>query len=581
MIMKSFVLGCAIVSCLLTVSPVAWSVSGEFQIINGVRVLNLWGTYSDMGYAHGYLLGTEIMDVVNQYMMPMIGAAAYQQYALPLYRQWFDFPDDYLEEVTQIRNGMIAAGTDLTITQLGRDLTVEDLCVMNCVVDLTQFMSTNADMTMACSSVNGWGDGTEIDPYLPRGLIHCRDLDWSDTASHLLGRKSVIMAYSPSDSRAQAWIAISFPGFVGCLSGMNRDGVGATLNVGNYKVNPGSATSMQPICIQLRSALEIQDPNQDGRSDAEDVYDYLDEHARAPSTIITAFGPSLSDARLDPPALVVESNHTGIAKRLPSHDPELGPDFLAATNYHRLLYTPQSCYRYDQIKARVNEDRRLTAAEAWSIEQDVHLAWTLQTMLFRPDIREVWFASTVNATPAPFNTPARLNWGDLFPGTPTPTAAPGEPTHTPHPPTATASPFPATATPTPLASQTAQPSPTPTSGSGSIVFLFGLNADFFQPGDPFLLTYQIQNSTPSDVSAALWIILDVYSQYWFYPGWTQTAEYDAQALGAGADTGVRIVFDFDWPQTDSHADGLMFWSALTTPDTFELITEVKSAEFGF
>lgn len=567
------------------VSPEAsLAVSGEFEEVNGVRILHLWGDYQEMGFAHGFLLGDEIMEVVNDYMIPLIGAAAYQESALPAYRLWMNFPTSYLLELTGLRAGMIEAGTDIEITALHRDITVEDLCVMNCVVDLTQFMSINSNMDFACSSLNAWGAGTQSDPILPGGLIHCRDLDWSDTSDHLLGRRSVVIAYSPNAADTQNWFAVTFPGFIGCLSGMNQNGIGSTLNVGNFKVNPGSATNMVPICIQVRSALEQVDPNGDGKADAEDVFSTLESQSRAPSTIISAFGPSSGNDRLDPPALVVESNHTGIAKRLPSHDSELAPEFLAATNYHRVLYTSPNCWRYEKIKLMINDDRVVDSAEAWTIEREVHLAWTLQTMLFRPDIRELWFSSTINSTPAPFNTPAQVNWGDLFPGTATPTAEPGEPTNTPMPPTITPSPRPSTATPTPQPSETnppTTPTATPTTAGDSMTLDLTLNASFFQAGNPFLLTYQIVNPTANSFNTALWIILDVYGAYWFFPSWTTAPEYEPKTIASGADTGIITVLDFAWPQTDSHAEGLRFWSALTDTTVFNLFSDVRFVEFGF
>ncbi len=48
--------------CLLIVCPLfSEDVNGSIEYIGDIRILNLWGTWPEMGYAHGYLLGPDIV----------------------------------------------------------------------------------------------------------------------------------------------------------------------------------------------------------------------------------------------------------------------------------------------------------------------------------------------------------------------------------------------------------------------------------------------------------------------------------------------------------------------------------------
>lgn len=44
----------------------AQPVKGELTTINGKRVLRVWGSHYDMGYAHGYLLEDKIVELLEK-----------------------------------------------------------------------------------------------------------------------------------------------------------------------------------------------------------------------------------------------------------------------------------------------------------------------------------------------------------------------------------------------------------------------------------------------------------------------------------------------------------------------------------
>ena len=44
-------------------------INGTLDVIHGKKVLKVWGTHSERGYAHGYLLGEEIKHVFDEYVI--------------------------------------------------------------------------------------------------------------------------------------------------------------------------------------------------------------------------------------------------------------------------------------------------------------------------------------------------------------------------------------------------------------------------------------------------------------------------------------------------------------------------------
>ncbi|MBN1552696.1 VCBS repeat-containing protein [bacterium] len=171
-------------------------------------------------------------------------------------------------------------------------------------------------------------------------------------------------------------------------------------------------------------------------------------------------------------------------------------------------------------------------------------------------------------TPPPTHTPTELP-------TDTPTT---QPTNTPtNPPTNTPTDLPTespTDTPTPFTSPTGTPT-CPPSG----VFL-SLSADHFYPGNQFLLEAQVCNGE-RDVSLdfLLFIMLDVYGDYFFYPSWGTVLDY-ASLSQPPCSCSNYVIFDFMWPDTGSEASGIILWAAVTD-EFFNLIGSYDYVEFGW
>jgi hypothetical protein len=163
--------------------------------------------------------------------------------------------------------------------------------------------------------------------------------------------------------------------------------------------------------------------------------------------------------------------------------------------------------------------------------------------------------------------------------TPEPTDTPVPPTHTP-----TSSPVPDTPTPTPTgAPPTATPEPTPTPPDDDCDW-FGTHLelsqdDLYRAGDVFWLKCHIcVDASVLDVPTA--ILLGVYGEYWFWPGWTQDFDMKIMDYSPGLTTFYGFT-PFTWPTVDGHVTGLEFYAAMLTPQIDDIVGDLGYLVFGY
>lgn len=164
----------------------------------------------------------------------------------------------------------------------------------------------------------------------------------------------------------------------------------------------------------------------------------------------------------------------------------------------------------------------------------------------------------------------------------TPSAPTATPTATPTPGPATATP---TRTPTPEPGATSTPTTTPEPATPTPPqFETGIdiwtNQTMYRAGDEFLLQARCMNAESDSLMAEEYIILDVYSSYWFWPSWTPDIEFWPIALDPYSFKNQTIL-QFMWPSGAGKADNIRFWAAMMTPGGGELIGKYSACSFGF
>ncbi len=356
------------------------------------KYIQVWGSNYEMGYAHGFLLAEEVMAQATRWLIGntshhIFTPAQWENMILPYWSIRFSVPSKYQQEAQGLYDGLIAKGVSPFHPGLARDITVQDILCSSVWCDLFGF---------ACSSVSGWGESTANDDTLQGGLVMCRDMDFFAGRCMSATNTSLVVACSPSASNEQEFISIGGAGEIGCGSGVNREGVGLCLNMGNHAdTNYVPPNSLVPIMLSTRNAIEIIDPDNSGVHDIFDITYSLDYETSLFTWEMHLFSPY--GIPQPTPAGILELNNIGDSLRLVSDNtipPQINSQFnLAVTNHHRVLYPPVYCSRYQEMADSLNADFHLTTQRAIAIENAVAREYsssyghcTAQQMVFRPNI---------------------------------------------------------------------------------------------------------------------------------------------------------------------------------------------------
>lgn len=413
----------------------AKTIKGRIDTVKGKTVLTLWGSHFEMGYAHGYLLADEILNIIENYMLGNLYDPEHYWRTVILIKRYVRVPRIFRREIAGMFQGIVDARGEQGVfsTTLNRDFKPVDLLAWNMVPDIFRLSFTDASFFQQprfSSSIAGWGDGTA-----DGNVIIARDLDFG-APGDLLDQSSIIIAYQPRLLLQHAWISIGWPGFMGCLTGMNDEGVGAALDLGN---NPpelddlllplanlylGIPRYYSPITFALRTGLEAYRCRKYRADPIGNLFAIVSSKHIAGSFDIHVFSPFLSDdLQPESPAAIIECNNRGTVLRTPDDNQQYEPKlfskyFLAVTNHHRKLEQPVFSPRYETQVERLNAIDFLTMDKAFAIEraisQEVSPFNTVQMVGFIPETREIWVAFGDGILRAPEIEPTLFQWNDIF-----------------------------------------------------------------------------------------------------------------------------------------------------------------------
>jgi hypothetical protein len=136
--------------------------------------------------------------------------------------------------------------------------------------------------------------------------------------------------------------------------------------------------------------------------------------------------------------------------------------------------------------------------------------------------------------------------------------------------------------PTPTPTPPDEPTPTPTPPDEPCVeysIALDMGSDYFCPGDTFGLMATLCN--PEDTQyLPVWVILDVWGEFWFAPSWSQSIDYYlSPPLPAGWST-MEVIPPFTWPNVEGSFQGAIFWGAISNT-RFEILSNVEMLTFGW
>ena len=105
-------------------------------------------------------------------------------------------------------------------------------------------------------------------------------------------------------------------------------------------------------------------------------------------------------------------------------------------------------------------------------------------------------------------------------------------------------------------------------------------ADHYVTGDTFYLNTQIWNPNVPEKQTAVFVFLDVFGSYFFWPGWTETPDFKFIDLPSGP-LNLSILPEFQWPADTGTIDGIGIYAAMTDHSLTELYGSYDHVTFGW
>ena len=210
---------------------------GSCAMVRGRAVLRLGpGTAHERGVAHGTLVGRQVMDVLEFFLLEdrVRDMAAYETVVRPklIAQRLFVTPDEALDEARGIVDGVRAAGVPLTLAaSVGRG--PWDIIALNAYGELTALADMPGRLRGGpqCSQLLFWGDrtkGSDVDG----GTIAGRNMDGEIDVRKVTVTHLVIFAVDPGAAAGRRFASVMWPGFLGTYSGVNEDGLYLMANAG-------------------------------------------------------------------------------------------------------------------------------------------------------------------------------------------------------------------------------------------------------------------------------------------------------------------------------------------------------------
>ena len=391
-----------------------WSAS---QNVNGIvvadtgniRVIKVWGTHYQRGFACGYLCAASILDIFNGYILPQFGLY------MPLAKQMitagthFRIDSVYFDEARGMLAGMDSAGVNTA------GLSYLDILVANSYLDISAMAGLKSGM--GCSSLMSWGSATAGTDLNGKAVIS-RHLDWTPNLS--VTGNQVVVIHFPSEAGEQPWLLIGFAGQIAALSGVNNSGLGVFQHMmSDYSGATGQLNmAYEPVWFSLRRALEQNDINTDGISDVVDMQAAIQQSSAgyADGYLISMLSPGDSSARI---AMVAET-----APEMPFavfRGSEF-PDSIPGQNLYVANYQISRndmyhfCGRYLRTRKGLGSGTNIGSLNNWAIMRDSSNSGNsnIQFMQYIPDDRILRLSVYRNGKAAYRNPPVEYNLDLLF-----------------------------------------------------------------------------------------------------------------------------------------------------------------------
>lgn len=220
-------------------------VNGKLESIGDIRVLRVWGTPYEMGYAHGYLIGGDFVRGLELGgFVPIEGDPKEIDRAKMQLLPVIKLPPRIAEELKGIFDGIVAraGGEAPKLKSLDRSLTYEDLVLHNAGDMLRAF---------GCSGFTVWGERAGKDE-----LITSRNFDFAAMHKLAVEGGALIVRY-PTGRTPVAMVTASC--YLGAFTGISADGVCTFMHDGTGTRQRQPSGPATPLSVSLTGMLETMD----------------------------------------------------------------------------------------------------------------------------------------------------------------------------------------------------------------------------------------------------------------------------------------------------------------------------------
>ncbi|MBI3722332.1 hypothetical protein HY251_00020 [bacterium] len=363
----------------------------------GVRVLVLTGTAREQGLEQGRALADEIVQaagVIDKLRSARAGKDLAAHKALLAKFKW---SDDASAEIDGIVAGVKERLGVVKVPGTDRDFARFDVEAVNTVCDLLPF---------GCSSFTITGERVE------GGLtLTARNLDYPVFDDSMLEKKLIVVHARAGN--LHGWATVSWPGLIGCYTGMNDEGITACIHdVEAGREEMPMRSGLTPRSLGLRAILENVGKGEGFEKRAAEVL------RRCP--VIYGNNIHVSGPGSSPPAAILEwdpdqRKDGGVTIRASD-----GGEPLVCTNHWRLRKEPEKCRRYAALVKTLAEHKEPFTPESALVAlrasgQRGKLDLTVHSVVFCPERRTVLAAFAKEwKTAAAFEQGVSIDLGELF-----------------------------------------------------------------------------------------------------------------------------------------------------------------------
>ncbi len=404
----------------------ATEVNGLIEELNGVTVLRVWGSRQEMGYAYGYLLADQLVELIEQnlfdHLLEGLDPNITYDALVELMEQSIYWPEWYVVEMEAMVEGIkdalggsLPVITHERIEEGARVLEADMLALMNSCRDL---IDISARPFASCSGFAAWGDITGDGETRVGG-------NWDDAQGDVLLQEHSLLIVRKPDYGLST-VSSGFIGMVGLSRGMNETGVAVVAQGCDDASRWVEVTGQCFPAVIMRDVLESQAAGPDLVTRITGLFKGYPPRCGAAIILFAQGKPTWNNPRDNQMAVVIESDFGGVTPRLPSHNVLYGDELtgaIVATNHYLRRYRPtdyippeNSVERYEAIMG-VLESQAIAGV---SDMQDVlkacqQPAITKHSVYLEPDSKMIHVAFRTGDDPSSAEmTPVSFHWDELF-----------------------------------------------------------------------------------------------------------------------------------------------------------------------